>query len=70
MTGGDQTTSGVSSPARYRCRACGDVPEPESHHKMTACKCGKVQVDRGWYGSRVLWDGGSFEGAVEVIASE
>lgn len=41
----------------YRCKLCGDVPEPESHHMMASCSCGAVSVDRGWYGSRVLWSG-------------
>jgi hypothetical protein len=26
-----------------------------------------VLVDRGWYGSRVLWPGGKFEDAVEIL---
>lgn len=41
----------------YRCKLCGDAPEPTSHHKMASCGCGALQVDRGWYGSRVVWDG-------------
>ena len=51
----------------YKCRKCGDVPEPESHHKMKSCKCGSVMVDRGWSGSRVLWKGGTFDEVVEQI---
>ncbi len=41
---------------RYRCKRCGDIPEPESHHKMATCSCGGVSVDRGWYGSRVVFE--------------
>ena len=51
----------------YRCKKCGDIPIPESHHKMKACTCGAIQVDRGWYGGRVLWSGGTFDECVEKI---
>lgn len=52
----------------YRCKSCGEIVPRGTHHKMQACKCGKIMVDRGWYGSRVLWTGGKFEDAVEKIA--
>jgi hypothetical protein len=51
----------------YRCKSCGEIVPRGTHHKMTSCKCGKVHVDRGWYGSRVLWPSGSFGEAVEII---
>ena len=51
----------------YRCKLCGDAPEPDSHHKMASCKCGNLTVDRGWYGSRVLWQTGSHADAIEEV---
>lgn len=54
-------------PMRYRCKKCGDEPEPESHHAMKSCKCGFITVDRGWYGSRVLWKDGPYGDAVEEV---
>jgi hypothetical protein len=51
----------------YRCRSCMQIVPRGTHHKMESCKCGKVQVDRGWYGSRVLWCGGKREDAIEEI---
>lgn len=56
----------------YRCKACGEVVPRGTHHKMEACGCGKVMVDRGWYGSRVLWEpepGEKYDDCVETISS-
>jgi predicted nucleic acid-binding Zn-ribbon protein len=60
----------AEKPTRYRCRKCGDIPEPESHLMMASCSCGNVSVDRGWYGSRVLWRSGKYADAVEEMTAE
>lgn len=54
----------------YRCKSCNTIVPRGSHLKMESCKCGKVQVDRGWYGSRVLWTDGEYADVVEVIPSK
>ena len=54
----------------YRCKACGEIVPRGTHLKMESCKCGAVSVDRGWYGSRVLWRKGKFEDAVEKIVKQ
>lgn len=51
----------------YRCKKCDSIVPRGTHHRMTSCTCGAVQVDRGWYGSRVLWKGGNREDVVEEI---
>jgi len=37
---------------------------------MTSCPCGALVVDRGWYGTRLLWSSGKREDAVEEIKVE
>lgn len=54
----------------YRCKKCGEIVPRGTHHKMTSCKCGFVSVDRGWYGSRVLWKEGTMDEAVETITGK
>ena len=51
----------------YRCRKCNTIVPRGTHHKMESCKCGKVLVDRGWYGNRVLWPSGGKDEWIEVI---
>ena len=58
---------------RYRCKNCGDTPEPETHHKMKSCKCGMISVDRGWYGGRVVSKGPikeTVEDCIEIVELE
>lgn len=50
----------------YRCKRCNTVTPVPSHLKMTSCECGAVQVDHGWYGSRVLWPSGKLEDWAEL----
>ena len=54
----------------YRCKLCRDIVPCGTHHKMEQCLCGAVMVDRGWYGSRVLWSGGRYDEVVEVVPAD
>lgn len=51
----------------YRCKKCKEIVPRGSHHRMANCKCGSVSVDRGWYGTRVLWPSGKYEDWVEIV---
>lgn len=51
----------------YRCKKCSSIVPRGAHHRMSSCPCGAVMVDRGWYGSRVLWKGDKREDVVEEI---
>lgn len=53
--------------ADYRCKHCLSIVPRGTHHKMESCECGKVMVDRGWYGSRVLFPSAPMEDHVEII---
>ena len=51
----------------YRCKKCGEIVPHGTHHKMESCKCGALQVDRGWYGARVLWSGKREDAFEEIV---
>jgi len=59
--------SGTPHEIDYRCRKCSSIVPRTGPSEMQACGCGAVQVDRGTMLTRVLWPGGPFEDAVEVI---
>ena len=50
----------------YRCKRCGEIVPRATVHIIESCKCGAIQVDRGWYGNRVLFDGKAEDAFEEV----
>ena len=54
----------------YRCKKCNTVVPRGTHLKMETCKCGAVQVDRGWYGSKTSWPSGKREDWIEELPSK
>lgn len=51
----------------YRCKKCGTIVPPRTHHKMEQCACGAIGIDEGWYGARSTWPEGKREDWIEEI---